>query len=71
MFKKCLFSLDIDECADNPCQYGGNCTDGINNYSCSCVPGYTGINCSTGKKCQSPIDNLSLSMGLILDNLVF
>ena len=42
--------LDIDECADKPCQNGGNCTEGVNNYNCSCVPGYTGINCSIGKE---------------------
>ena len=39
------FLTDINECEPNPCVYG-NCTDLINNYSCSCDPGYNGRNCS-------------------------
>ncbi|KAI8512866.1 hypothetical protein Bbelb_095050 [Branchiostoma belcheri] len=37
----------IDECASNPCQHGGTCQDGINSYSCSCLPGYMGDSCET------------------------
>ena len=40
---------DIDECADQPCQNGGNCTDALNDYTCKCVAGYSGKNCSIGK----------------------
>ena len=43
------FSKDIDDCADGPCQNGGNCTDALNDYNCSCVAGYAGKNCSIGK----------------------
>ena len=25
----------------------GNCSDSINNYTCECSPGYTGVNCQT------------------------
>jgi len=28
---------DINECASNPCQYAGTCTDGANSYTCACV----------------------------------
>ena len=42
------FDLDIDDCQSNPCLNGGNCTDGLNNYTCSCLPGYTSRNCGTG-----------------------
>jgi hypothetical protein len=44
-----FFVTDINECASNPCQNGGTCTDLINNYSCACVPGYTDKNCQTSK----------------------
>ena len=44
-----LFRLDIDECSPNPCENGANCADGINDYSCNCVPGYEGKNCTTSK----------------------
>ena len=42
------FLSDIDDCQSNPCLNGGSCTDGINNYTCSCLPGYTARNCETG-----------------------
>ena len=41
---------DINDCSDSPCENGGNCTDGLNTYNCSCVAGYTGKNCTTGKQ---------------------
>ena len=42
------YFLDIDECESSPCQNGGACEDGINSYTCSCAPGYTGNDCETG-----------------------
>ena len=41
---------DIDDCARQPCQNGGNCTDDVNDFYCDCVPGYTGKNCSIGEE---------------------
>lgn len=26
----------IDECLSSPCQHGGKCIDGLNNYTCDC-----------------------------------
>jgi alpha-tubulin suppressor-like RCC1 family protein len=37
--------INIDECAGNPCQNGGTCSDGVNGYTCSCPAGYMGTNC--------------------------
>lgn len=37
--------INEDDCASNPCQ-NGECQDGINEYKCLCIPGYTGrFNC--------------------------
>ena len=36
---------DVDECASRPCQNGGQCVDGVNEYTCTCAAGYSGINC--------------------------
>ena len=44
----CLFS-DIDDCANSPCQNGGSCTDGVNQFTCQCVPGFSGTNCEISK----------------------
>ena len=40
--------IDIDDCNPDPCQNGGTCTDGVNSYTCTCAPGYTDGDCSTG-----------------------
>lgn len=40
---------EINECLSFPCKNGGSCKDLINNYTCACVPGYTGYNCQLGR----------------------
>ena len=44
------YIIDIDECASSPCKNGGTCIDGVDSYTCDCVPGFTGINCEIGKE---------------------
>ena len=44
-----LKSTDIDECASGPCQNDGTCIDQVNGYLCQCAPGYTDLQCQTGK----------------------
>ncbi|XP_066276194.1 uncharacterized protein [Branchiostoma lanceolatum] len=38
---------ETDECASDPCQNGATCEDGVNGYTCTCVPGYEGVHCET------------------------
>eukprot|EP00057_Strongylocentrotus_purpuratus_P029424 XP_011683898.1 PREDICTED: protein crumbs-like isoform X9 [Strongylocentrotus purpuratus] len=46
-----MFTPDIpscnetDECASNPCVNNGTCVDLLNDYNCTCVPGYEDRNC--------------------------
>ena len=40
---------DTDECINSPCDNGGSCIDEVAGYTCSCVIGYTGSTCGTGK----------------------
>ena len=39
---------DIKECASNACMNGATCNEDINKYTCTCVPGYNGVNCEEG-----------------------
>jgi len=39
---------DIEECASNPCMNGATCNEDINKYTCTCVPGYSGVHCEEG-----------------------
>ena len=47
---------DINECSPNPCENGATCADELNDYTCTCIAGYDGKNCS-----QSKLNHLSLS----------
>lgn len=40
--------LDIDECASQPCLNNGTCTDYVDLFTCTCLPGFTDVNCGTG-----------------------
>ena len=40
---------DINECAVEPCENGGFCSDGLASFTCDCAPGYAGPSCQTGK----------------------
>ena len=42
---QCHRCADIDDCAPNPCQNGGNCTDLWRNYKCFCHRPYLGPSC--------------------------
>nr|XP_026693424.1 uncharacterized protein LOC100183806 [Ciona intestinalis] len=45
--KNWICMKDIDDCASTPCLNGGTCTDGVSSFTCACVNGYTGADCST------------------------
>ena len=48
VFRPYLCVVDINECSPNQCNNGGSCTDLVNGFSCSCVAGYNGDDCSNG-----------------------
>ena len=43
----CLSTKDLNPCAHlSPCKNGGNCSiENVNQYSCACPSGYTGMDC--------------------------
>lgn len=67
-YKRIFFNLsDIDECLPNPCQNGGSCVDGTNDYKCSCVRGFGGVNCEISSASSSRI---SLLFPVIVNNVL-
>ena len=42
------FVPDINECLQSPCVHG-QCSNTLGSYTCTCEPGWTGVNCQTGK----------------------
>ena len=41
---------EIDDCAGNDnCLNGGTCVDGVESYTCDCVPPFTGVHCEIGE----------------------
>ncbi|XP_072023076.1 neurocan core protein-like [Amphiura filiformis] len=50
---------NINECASSPCLNRGTCRDGVNQYTCNCVPGYNGLRCERNiNECgSSPCSN--------------
>ena len=49
IMKTCQRVVDIDDCANSPCQNSGTCTDNVNGHTCTCVVGFSGENCETGR----------------------
>ncbi|XP_078574895.1 uncharacterized protein LOC144861071 [Branchiostoma floridae x Branchiostoma japonicum] len=44
---KYALCAEFDECSSAPCQNGATCQDGVNSFTCQCVPGYVGTLCET------------------------
>ena len=45
-----LCNKDLRMCRLAPCKNGATCSNsGPDAYTCTCIPGYTGLNCENGK----------------------
>lgn len=53
----------------DPCRNGATCIDGINRYTCKCIPGFTGIHCEINiDECASSKYFFNSNRKLILIN---
>lgn len=43
--RSCSLPKDVSECASNPCQNGGTCVEGLNQYKCTCPQNWSGSHC--------------------------
>lgn len=62
-----LFQTEINECDAEPCMHGGNCTDRVNDFQCTCPEGWTGKRCemiydecTVNNKCPSSAQCLNI-----------
>lgn len=46
--------VPVDDCAADPCQNGGECTDKELDYECACPPPYAGKDCAFFDSCSVP-----------------
>ena len=60
-FRLLLLLTDIDDCHNHTCQNGASCVDGVNDYSCACMAGFTGSRCETGGSSFSQISKYSIT----------
>lgn len=44
--------IDFDDCQDNKCKNGAQCTDAVNGYTCICPEGYRWENLKTVQTCM-------------------
>ncbi|GAA6091686.1 protein eyes shut homolog [Tachysurus ichikawai] len=59
--------IDTNECGSSPCQNHGHCVDMVNNYYCSCKPGFSGQHCEEDiNECASnPCQNHAVCQDLV------
>ena len=51
--------IDIDDCLGTPCEYGGACTDLVDDFSCDCTAGWMGNTCSQSKPINGILKTVS------------
>lgn len=61
------FISDINDCASNPCQNGGSCTDTVNGYTCSCTSEWVGDRCSSSTTSKANSSKSSEGHNIILN----
>jgi len=52
---------DIDNCASSPCANGGTCTDGVNDFTCTCAAGFQGKTCLLSKSLYMTVQSSAQS----------
>lgn len=56
--------INVDDCASNPCQHNGTCTDLVNAFLCTCTPEFVGSTCAEPYCSQDGAQSLCLNGGV-------
>ncbi|XP_070205243.1 fibropellin-1-like isoform X2 [Littorina saxatilis] len=64
---ECISRSQTNECASNPCQNGGSCSDGLGFFTCACLSGFLGDRCERNNNDCDP--NPCLNGGTCTDNV--
>lgn len=62
-----FFVPDINECTFDPCVNGGNCTNDIGTFLCTCPDRFTGTMCETGM-CSNYMALYSITINTTFDD---
>jgi len=67
--------IDVNDCANEPCQNGGTCIDGIDSFHCVCPKGWEGTLCNQSKLIQPQncrlINELLVNIDILLKSFLF
>ena len=62
---------DIDECASQPCENNGTCSDDVNMFKCRCPQNFTGMMCESGEQDKNRIHSVHREQEVISNASLF